>query len=85
MGVKAKIFVECDICGATSSDISTVVKNSVKLPDGWVHNTSLGIMCESCKKRLDTEKDDYNKVYCNETTPPLLQLVKEYHDIPMEN
>ena len=80
MGVKAKIFVECDICGATNSDISTVVKNSIKLPDGWVHNTSLGVMCESCKKRLDDEKDVYDKIYDNENTPSLLPLAKEYYD-----
>ena len=81
MGVKAKIFVECDICGTTSFDVSTVVKNAVKLPDGWVHNTSLGILCESCKKRLDSEKDVYDKIYdANDKQPSLMPLLKEYYD-----
>ena len=81
MGIKARIFVECDLCGATSSDVSTVVKNAVKLPDGWTHNTSLGIMCESCKKRLDNERDDFTKLYnVDESIPPLLSLAKNYYD-----
>lgn len=56
MGIKLKLFAECDICGATSYEVSTVARHAVKLPDGWVHNTMLGVMCESCKKKRDDEE-----------------------------
>lgn len=79
MGIELKVLAECDICGATSYDVSTGW-NSIMLPNGWVNNTSLGIVCESCKKRLDDEKDVYDKVYGNENTPSLLPLAKEYYD-----
>jgi len=80
MGITVKVVAECDICKAISSDVGTLAGAVLKLPDGWVHNTSLGIICESCKKRLDNEKDFHDKIYCNENTPSLLPLAKEYYD-----
>lgn len=81
MGITVKVVAECDMCKAISSDVSTLVGGAIKLPDGWVNNTSLGILCVSCKKRLDTEKDAYDKIYkANEKQPSLMPLLKEYYD-----
>ncbi len=81
MGITVKVVAECDICKAISSDVGTFATGTIKLPDGWINNTSLGILCESCKKRLDTEKVVHDKIYgVNEKRPSLMPLLKDYYD-----
>jgi len=41
----------CDKCNARSSIIS-ICGNAVKLPDGWVHTSSIGVLCPDCQKKL---------------------------------
>jgi len=41
----------CDKCNARSSIIS-ICGNAVKLPDGWVHTSSIGVLCPDCQKKI---------------------------------
>lgn len=49
MAVEIKITAVCDKCGQRKP-VDGIDGNCIRLPQGWIHNTSMGVLCDTCKK-----------------------------------
>ena len=57
MGLVIKIIAECDKCKMLKP-VDGINGNCVKLPQGWINNSSNGVLCEDCRKSADTDNSE---------------------------